>query len=164
MVGFSTILGGFFSVVGSAGVPPIVTAFSGANVFSTNSTDLTLGSVTLEFDTENFDIGDYFNIGNPARLTAPVNGVYWIATALQFDTIGDVTIAFLLNGGTPFTSLNKPTTLPDTVVNAFALVQLTAGDFVTLLVNNTGGGTVVSQGADNSAGNPNFLIALLGTT
>lgn len=164
MVGFASILGGFFSVVGSAGVPPIVTAFSGANVYSDQPIDLTAGSVQLPFTTENFDVGNYFNIAAPTLLTAPVNGVYWIGVSLQFDTAGDVNIALLVDGGLFFSIANKPGILADTTIQTSALMQLTAGQAIAVLASNSGGGFIHSQGVDNGEGNPNFLIALLGTT
>jgi hypothetical protein len=92
--GLVTIYHGFGRIGGAA-------AFSGARVY--HSTDQSYSFVNpVEFDTEVFDEGDYFDIADPTRLTIPEDGYYLVGCCVTFEETTTSTyygVDIIKNGG-----------------------------------------------------------------
>lgn len=120
-----------------AGEIEISKRFIGARVSS--SSDQTLGNnshTELVWDTEIFDISDFWDVANPTRLTAPVDGYYLIGgnCPLDSDSDGDRELHIDLNGNTQLASQKIRATAGGTArLVVQTLYFLSAGHYVELV-------------------------------
>lgn len=120
-------------------------AFSGASV--TRSTDQTVAHATaaaVSFDTEFVDTDAYHdNSTNPTRLTIPADGVYSGGAVgyLESNTLTGIFQVYIYLNGFAISYCYAPmhTTFGATVAVPLHLIELEAGDYLEMVVNqNTG--------------------------
>jgi hypothetical protein len=103
----------------------------------------------VTFDTEVFDIGSFWDIGNPTRLTAPLDGIYlfgggvvWAANATGIRELG-----YRLNGTTILNTYDQSTDAVSGATNTPWMSseyqwRLGVGDYVELVVRQESGGNL----------------------
>lgn len=155
-----TLAAGSVSTTAAAGWP-------NAKVYDSNS-DQVIADATptaLTFDTESFDTaGVHSTSSNTSRLTAPVAGIYVITGNVHWGgTSNDERLASIVQNGS--TTLAQVRVAQDSAneqyENVTAIVQLAAGDYVELVVEQNAGfsGTPVVAG---SASESNFALSWAG--
>lgn len=113
----------------------------GARVVRSTNQTITAGVPTaISYDGVRYDTGvsggdDFFIIGQPTRLTAPVPGLYHIIGFTQWDNAsGSVALLIRVNGTNVISTINYPA---ESVVDAYQEVSasfvLAAGDYVELI-------------------------------
>lgn len=147
----------------------------------TRSTNKTIANDTvtvIDFDTEQYDTGGnsafgatgstafHDNATNNSRLTAPVNGIYYIAARARWaaSAVGRRELILLLNGATniavdivePVSEAAQPTRQGVTTD-----YYLAVGDYVEVRVRQTSGGDLVLQ--SSSPSDPQFHMHQFGT-
>lgn len=124
-------------------------AFSGCSVYSTSSQSISNGSTTiLTFDSENFDTSNYHSTSsNTGRLTVPNTGKYLIFFKVTYEgnTTGIRQILMKKNGTTDIGYIYAPAISVSSTGASSTLTQIvdaTAGDYFTISVYQTSGGTL----------------------
>ena len=115
---------------------------------STTQTISNATSTAISFDTEVYDHGNLWAIGNPTRLVAPVNGIYLVTVGIEWvaNATGTRFLFFKKNGTTDLgpshgqigvaTNDNQNRQVNSTQV------KLAATDYVEVIVNQGSGGNL----------------------
>lgn len=142
------------------GLPLLCTVRRSANQ------SLTSGSFTsIQFDTEVENDYSMWASGTPSRVTAPVTGLYAVTggAGIPVGSTGRVATRFLVNGAEyPVGGrLNALGSQADAGAGGFALIPLTAADYVELSVFHDAGASR-NVGSDAPYSTPFLSVALLG--
>ena len=109
-----------------------------------NQTIGTAADTEIILDTEDEDDAAYFDlIGNPTRLTFPVDGVYLIEASVSFDTDNTGYRLLKLNrngGGSDVTDIRNGVDGNSTTVRFTHITPRTAGDYYEMVVHQNSGG------------------------
>jgi hypothetical protein len=119
-----------------------------------DSTDQPLLFAVEEFDPDGAHVLDS-TCTNPdrSRLTAPLDGIYEIGSAVEWpvDSDGARTLSLRLNGATPIaTDRARAVSGSSTLQTVQTLVRMEEGDYVEAVVRQTANNPLVVQGATNS--------------
>ena len=137
--------------------PPSCSVYSSTVPSIPNNAD-----TALTFDTERFDTDTIHDMaGNPTRLTCKTAGKYRISACVVFAAFstGYVTLRLILNSGAEIAkdvSIGSPTVGES--LNFSILYDLSVGDYVYLLVNQSSGGALSLA----SGVNTNFSMHRIG--
>lgn len=116
---------------------PAARVYSSTSQSLPNSTD-----VTLNFDTASFDTDNLHSATEPSKLTAPIAGIYRVSSSVGFTaSSGRFRLELLQNGTTVLYDTQNPTTGDNTFLSATDLVQLKAGEYIQVVVQQTSGAT-----------------------
>jgi hypothetical protein len=115
---------------------------------SSTQTISTSTSTAISFDTEIYDHGSMWAVGNPTRLVAPVDGIYQVTCCVQWVANGTGTrYQFFKKNGT--TDIGQGhAAKPDAGADQFnrynysAEFELEAGDYIECIVNQGSGGNL----------------------
>lgn len=121
--------------------------FYGAKATLTTAVALTSTSTAVTFDTEVFDIGSYYNLAQPTRLTVTNPGFYRINLLVVVSNLGSgasYTFAVKKNGSTNLTSTPAG---PNQSVSYDEIVQLLAGDYIELYASESDNIGEISPGS-----------------
>jgi hypothetical protein len=133
----------------------------GAKVYNTGSQLVGTGTTaTLSYDTEAFDVGDFFDEPtDDETLVIPFTGVYICTGAVEWAShaTGSRRVCVVIDGTDNVTTAVKASDAAPTRIQATAPLLLEKGTEVTCSVSqNSGGNLSVSSGEDN-----NFLSCVL---
>lgn len=122
----------------------------GARVYRSTVQSLTTGTDTaISFNTERYDTAELWVVGQPTRLTAPIAGWYLIGGTIGFAANADTNMRQLilyLNGATAIAGHNEPAvTGVVTRINAHAIYQLAASDYVEMVGRQNSGGNLNTE-------------------
>ncbi len=137
---------------GQDGWPPVLQVITptaptaSARVYRSNAqtfTEDTLAAVS--FDTEDFDSDDYWDVGDPTKLTIPDSkaGKYTVVGQISwviFGGTGDVTLGIYVNGTLESSSVANVTGITPRL-QVSAILDLAVGDYVELKATVNEGGT-----------------------
>lgn len=137
--------------------------FSGASVYLTASETIPNATVlVVPWDAAHFDTDNYFSLALPARLTAPVAGLYRITVNDWWSTnsVGSRFGSFRINGfQIGFAYAMRASSLGGTVGTASVLFEMTEGAFATTHKFQNSGVALLLLGA---IVNSRFQIQLVG--
>lgn len=132
----------------------------GARVYNTSSFTVNNSTATkIEFDTERFDDGGFWDSGNPTRLTIPLDGIYVVSAFVKWPSLasGRMVTEIVLSVGSvvaaderdysPFVGLE---------VTISTIYKMTASEYVELNCWQNSGANV------NMVNTPEFSIARIG--
>lgn len=161
--GGTVATGGFDFTVPESGTASMYGVVSGARVY--NSADISTSDsspTTLTFNSERFDTHDYHGTISPSRLTAPVDGTYFICANVIFygNATGTRTGLVQVNGGTVICGMMvdvDDTSTP--YMNMPTVYQLEAGDYAEVIVSQSSGTALSVRSL--SAFSPEFSMVLL---
>lgn len=136
----------------------------GSRVYRSTSQTLTTGApAAISFDTERYDLGGFWVVGSPTRLTVPVTGRYLITACAAFasNATGVRNIDLRIGGATVIGSqLQVAASGIITIVSVATVYEIAASDYVEMICfqNSLGNLNV------NSTGNytPEMAIDYLG--
>lgn len=104
-------------------------------VFRSTGQNVTNNTLTaFSPDSEDYDIGNCWAIGNPTRLSAPVNGLYLCIAQLLFVAGGVYTVRWRKNGSVDSTGVNVDAAATNISVCSSAIVPLVAGDYMEAMI------------------------------
>lgn len=135
-----------------AGVSGTTPTFVGAKAH--NSTDQTISNnslTNLTFDTNNWDTSSFHStVSNTDRFVAPSTGKYLVEVIVTWavNTSGRRFMAYLVNGGSevPLQDSGASTDSGNfTTMNGSDIVSLSSGDYVTVHVLQTSGGSLAAK-------------------
>lgn len=112
--------------------------FSGAKVANSTTINLTATSSAITWDTESFDVDNYFDSGLPSRLKAPLTGFYRVVSAITTSSDGvgsNYNIQLRKNGTTVINSTNlgaNQTAVYDEII------ELNQDDYVEIYASESG--------------------------
>lgn len=137
--------------------------FEGARVYRTSNQTIASGTATaIQWQTEEYDEGDYYDAGSNTRFTVPQTGYYHLVGQVGWEqnNEGDREVYFRLNGG----STIKAQTIDEPISNnnhhmlVASDVQLDANDYVELVViNGRPGNTNVRAGGGDALGAETYM-------
>ena len=113
--------------------------FSGAKVILTSVESLTSSPLAITFDSEDFDIGNYFTISDPSKITAPKPGFYRINLLLVVGNTGagsSYIFTVKKNGTTDIATTNAGA---NQAVNYDEIFELLTGDYLELYASEIDG-------------------------
>lgn len=112
--------------------------FSGSKVTLSSIINLSSTLTALSFDTESFDVDDYFDPGSPTKFTIRENGYYRLLAFIQSsaDGIGSQYDIRVRKNGT--TDLSATNIGPNQTAVYDEIVLLTTGDYVEVYGSETG--------------------------
>ena len=143
----------------SAGIPAVRVTNTGDQAMSELSFN------TAAFNSERYDTAAmHSTTTNNSRLTAPVDGLYLVSASVRWESDPDGIRQLALEGDiggttTPLGSSDIPSTGLSNQ-NVSTVVQLSAGDFVTVEVRHDSGETTLDLDKSN-ASSPEFMMAWL---
>jgi hypothetical protein len=119
--------------------------FNGAKVRLTTTASLTNTSSPLDFDVEDFDVGDYYDFAQASRFSVRQTGYYRIAGTFYTGTNGSgESYAFTLKKNGSVT-LTTQTSSANQSANYDSTILLNAGDYLEIFVSeSTSTGTLLS--------------------
>lgn len=117
----------FLAITASARVTITADQSSGGGVFD-----------PIEWSSEVWDDANFWDVSNPARMTAPATGKYHLTAGAVFDlpaSVTDVALCFLRNSDSDVIATSGDTAVDGTVharmyLNCETLINLSAGDYV----------------------------------
>lgn len=119
--------------------------FSGVKVSLSVTNNLTSTPTPLDYDVENFDVGDYFDFYDAAKITIRVTGYYRIAGTMYTGSLGtgsSYKFTLRVNGSVNYTT---QTCAANQSANYDTTAFFNAGDYLELLVSeDTATGTLLS--------------------
>ncbi len=126
--------------------PAKTSAFPGARVETGLSTQAVGNDayVAASFDTVQFDVGSVFSSAHPTQLTAPATGVYTISGSVEWESGAAGYRQLEIDArGTRLASDLTPVAAPQFVYSTVTtIVKLNAGESVTLVADQSSGGTL----------------------
>lgn len=120
-------------------------SFAGAKVTRSTTQALTTGTDTpISWDTEAFDIGGYWAIGDPTKFTISITGYYLVEGNITFETnsTGERHTSIFVNGVAQVGQRQPPISANATIINTCGILALTAGDYVQLVAFQNSGGNL----------------------
>ncbi len=143
-----------------------VNNWEGARVYrSTDQTGLVTATPTaISFDTERYDYGGFWLVGNATRLTIPINGRYSVGACVEWasNSAGNFrTLSLRVNGGNSIAvDMRLPMTGGFVTRNAVHTeYEFVAGDYIEAVVNQDSGGNRTVNAVGNYS--PEFWIQKL---
>lgn len=153
--------------MGSHSVPAATVAFVGARVARGTAQTISNNAWNaVSFDAETYDEGGFWDAGAPTRFTVParMDGQYLVVARNAFNphATGTRWIA-IRRGGSVYESaefFNNLGASSGTSTFTYTILDLTAGEYLELMVGQNSGGNLNIYGVSNA---PEFSIAYLGS-
>jgi hypothetical protein len=119
--------------------------FNGVKVRLTTTASLTNTASALNFDVEDFDVGDYYNFGEASKFTIKQTGYYRIAGTFYTGASGSgESYTFILKKNNSIT-LTTQTSSANQSANYDSTILLNAGDYIEIFVSESNStGTLLS--------------------
>jgi hypothetical protein len=172
---FTNLSGGVNLITGTANTflgiheisPP--SSFEGARVYRTSNATIASGTPTaIEFQTEEYDVGDYYSAAQDTRFTVPNTGYYHLVGSVGWEQNNeDDRLLYFRKNGTAQLALDIDEPISNNTHHMRVVTDalLSANDYVELIVvNNRPGNTTIRASGGDALGAETFMtIHLLGS-
>lgn len=128
-------------------------ANSGARVYRSTNQSVSSGFTAIQFNTEIYDVGDYFDAGTPTHLTIPEDGYYFISGGIQSNFVYQYPSnyyrgVFIRKNGTTYIAGTKFYAGTDARQHVSCMHEFSAGDYIEIMSYiGSGGGSTITGGS-----------------